>query len=122
MAFVKAVLVDLKEKGKSCGVDGGLGSKCTSHLDSPCKVFGNEEGLSLQGKEEGGERKVCLEKGNRHVYGHVTGLGANETTREGATRWAPSGAVERMISNTGEEGGQPWMQRETGGGGREGER
>lgn len=32
------------------------------------------------------ERKVCLEKENRHVYGHDSGLGGNETTREGATR------------------------------------
>lgn len=37
------------------------------------------------------KRKVCLEKEDRHVYGHVSGLGGNETTREGATRLAPSG-------------------------------
>lgn len=62
------------------------------------------QGLHLQGNGEGGERKVCLEKGNRHVYGHATGLGAKESPREWATRWAPFGEMERMISNTVEEG------------------
>lgn len=70
-------------------MDGGLRSKHVPQLYSPGKVFDNEEGLCHQGKGRGlfGEvKQACLQQ--------VTGLGANETTREGAMRWVLLGAME----------------------------
>lgn len=61
------------------------------------------------------ERKVCLEKEDRHVYGHISRLGGNETTKEGATRWAPSGKARENDPETQLKEGQPWMLVETGG-------
>lgn len=49
-----------------------------------------KEGLSLQGKEKGGEKGLFGEGKQARLWA-VSGLGGNETTREGVTRWAPSG-------------------------------
>lgn len=60
----------------------------------------------------------------RFVYEHVAGLGANESSREWATRWAPSGEVERMIWNLKKVSlGCTWRREgaKPGGGGRRGE-